>query len=729
MAATAMILGPGETLGKYRILEVVSIGGMAIVYRAEHLYLDREVALKVIAPPIAADDAFRTRFRSEGRAAARLDHPNIVAIHDSGEVDGRLFLAMRFISGETLGDRIRAGDLTAQQAINLLAPIADALDAAHAVGIVHRDVKPQNIIISDTARPYLADFGIAKGVATTGFAETRGFIGTCNYAAPEQILGRAVTPATDIYALTAVLYHCLTGRPPYLRETDAAVLHAHVYEPPPTVVTDHPGADRLSALIARGMAKEPRARFASASELMREATGLAHTWPGTSPQTRQTANGKLATTNGSDRNGAAAADDETLVPAASNRNGDPPGGHPATPVTLEERAAPSSEDVASVTSGHTRPVQRGHRLMLGIGALTALLIAIAAAAVLRSPGSPAAPLRFTASSAPFTVAYERPWHAVSSPVVGSTALSARAHNGHGRSPNLAFGYATLTAGQLATSSPIPGGVPPALAHRYGRRYTTADAVVAGHVGRRYTWSMPGGVLVAYVIPLRNGDAAAICRAPRSATSALRSCGLIVRTADVSRVQVVAPGPDTRLAHTLSTALKPVSADRSSLDWRRSTMLTARASRAAQVASTESHAAAALTSLTPPPRYEQKVARLGVALNDEAAGIGALTTDARSNSRRAYVRDSRRVSAASRRLNTATAAFAGYQLRAPILRIVRLAAPPRIAVSKTPSALPSPSTTQSTAPTTSTTPETTPTSPQTTPTRPRETPPNRPDSTS
>ncbi len=128
----AMFLEPGETLGSYRILEVVSIGGMAIVYRAEHLYLGREVALKVIAPRIAGDDAFRRRFRSEGRAAAKLDHPNIVAIHDSGEVDGWLFLAMRFVRGETLADRIRRGRLTAEQTISLLVPIADALDAAHA---------------------------------------------------------------------------------------------------------------------------------------------------------------------------------------------------------------------------------------------------------------------------------------------------------------------------------------------------------------------------------------------------------------------------------------------------------------------------------------------------------------------------------------------------------------------------------------------------------------------
>ena len=718
MAATAMILAPGETLGSYRVLEVVSIGGMAIVYRAEHLDLDREVALKVIAPSIASDDAFRKRFRSEGRAAAKLDHPNIVAIHDSGEVDGRLFLAMRFIRGETLADRMRARGLTTEQTISLLVPIADALDAAHAVGIVHRDVKPQNIIISDTGHPYLADFGIAKGVASTGVTETRGFIGTCSYAAPEQILGRPVTPATDIYALTAVLYHCLTGRPAYLCETDAAVLHAHVYEPPPTVASEHAGAAQLNTLIKRGMAKDPGARFPSAGELMREVAGLAHTWPETSPPTLRAMYARPATTHGADRNGVAP-HDAPLAPTASTRNGDEPDGrHQATPVALGGLTTPSSEAVATITPDHPRRVRRGRRLMLGIGGLIALLAAVAAAALLGSPRSHAARLRYTGSSAPFTVTYKTPWRAVTGPVVGSAVLSAQGRTAHGRSLRLAYGYATLAVGQLATSAPIPGGVPPALAHRYGRRYTTADAVVASHVGRRYTWSMPGGSVAAYVIPILNGDGGAICRAPRTARAALRSCESLVQNAHVSGVEVIPPGPDTRLRDTLSTALKPVAVARSSMRWPRTEIMTARASKAAQVARIESRAGASLVSLPLPPRYRQEVGRLGAALNDEAAGISALSKAAGSKRRAAYSRDSRRVSAASRRLNTATGAFAGYRLGVPILPILRPAPPPPIATSPTP-ATPTPTPTTSTS--AATTPTTTPTTTYTTPTTSTPTP--------
>ena len=532
---------------------MVSIGGMAIVYRAEHLLLRGEVALKVIAPPIAGDDAFRKRFLSEGRAAAKLHHPNVVAIHYSDEVDGRLFLAMEFVRGATLADRMHAGGLSAKQAISLLVPIADALDAAHALDIVHRDVKPQNIIISDAGHPYLTDFGIAKGVATAGFSETDGFIGTVTYAAPEQILlGRSVTPATDVYALTAVLFHCLAGRPAYLGESSEAVLHAHVVEPPPTVARDRPGGTQLNALTARGMAKDPAARFASASELMREATGLVHTWQASGPAELEALEGRPATTTRPHRHGSAGQPDEALLPTTSTRNGGAPDlRRPARASTSVETTTGQSADATGGTPDRSRRVWRGHRLMLGLGVLIALLGAGAAAAVLRSPRAPAPRVWFTKTSAPFTITYRRPWQPVTGPVPGSDALSARSGSAHGGPLRLAFGYATLAAGRLARSSSIPGGVPPALARRYGR-YRTGDAVVAGQVGRKYTWSMPGGSLVAYVIAFGDGDAAAICSAPREAPGALRACGLLARNAHVPEAEVISPGQDAVLARTIGT---------------------------------------------------------------------------------------------------------------------------------------------------------------------------------
>jgi serine/threonine protein kinase len=708
-----VILGPGETLGRYRILEVVSIGGMAIVYRAEHLLLRGEVALKVIAPPIAGDGAFRRRFLSEGRAAAKLHHPNVVTIHYSDEVDGRLFLAMEFVRGGTLADRMHAGGLTAKQTIRLLVPIADALDAAHALDIVHRDVKPQNIIISDAGHPYLTDFGIAKGVATAGFSETHGFIGTVTYAAPEQILlGRAVTPATDVYALTAVLYHCLTGRPAYLGESSEAVLHAHVVEPPPTVAPDHPGGTQLNALTARGMAKDPAARFASASELMREATGLVHIWQAIGPQESKPLEGHPATTTRPHRNGTAGQHDEALVPTTSTRNGvSADGRRLATVMTSVDTATARSADATGDTSDRSRRVRRGHRLILGIGVLIALLGAGTAAAVLRSPLPPVRSIHFTATSAPFTITHRRQWQTVSGPVVGSFALRTQAATDHGRSLRLAFGYATLAAGRLLRSSSIPGGVPPALAHRYGR-YGTSDAVVAGQVGRKYTWSMPGGSLVAYVIALGDGDAAAICSAPAEAPGALRACGLLARNARISGVEVISPGHDAVLARMIGTALDPAVAARSSLHGLRGAPLAARAPRAARFADLESHAGGALAGLRPAARYTPEVARLAAALKDEAARFDALAQAARGRHRATYARDLKRVSVASRTVTAASEAFAGYRLGVPTLPALHLAPPPPVVVAHSTAATSQTSTQVYTTPTTSTT--TIPTTPQATP---------------
>src|SRR5579884_136813 len=264
-----MVMAPGEVLGGYRILEVIGIGGMAIVYRAEQMSLGRHVALKVLSPELGRDEAFQERFRREGKHVASLEHPHVVTVYDSGEADGRLFLAMRFVEGSTLADRMRAGALPARETLSILRPIGDALEAAHGMGLVHRDVKPQNILLADRGHPYLADFGIAKGAHTNGLTVTGGFLGSFNYAAPEQALGRPTTAATDVYALTAVLYQCLTGQVPYPRDTDAGVLLAHVNEPPPTVEPTVPATREFNAVIARGMAKAPADRYQNPSDLLR----------------------------------------------------------------------------------------------------------------------------------------------------------------------------------------------------------------------------------------------------------------------------------------------------------------------------------------------------------------------------------------------------------------------------------------------------------------------------
>jgi serine/threonine protein kinase len=269
--ATATLLRSGDVIGGFRIDDVIGIGGMAIVYRAEQISLGRPVALKVLTSKLTRDEVFRERFRREGTHAAGLEHPNIVPVYDSGEQDGNLYIAMRLVEGTNLAELIQTRGLTADQTIELLRPIASALDTAHAAGLIHRDVKPQNVLITAHGHPYLADFGVAKGSNTEGLTATGGFVGSVHYASPEQIKGLTLTPASDVYALTAVLYQCLTGHVPYPRETDAGIMHAHLTEPPPTLPALTGVDSDFHTVFARGMAKDPGARYGHAGDMINAA--------------------------------------------------------------------------------------------------------------------------------------------------------------------------------------------------------------------------------------------------------------------------------------------------------------------------------------------------------------------------------------------------------------------------------------------------------------------------
>jgi len=259
----------GSTLAGYRVGELIGRGGMGVVYRAEHLRLGRRAALKIVAPELAGDPAFRDRFAREARAAATLEHAHVVPVYDAGEADGELYLAMRLVEGGDLAAELEArGALDPARALELCGQMAGALDAAHAVGLIHRDVKPANVLLEDR-QGYLSDFGLAFG-PTSGETTTRGdLVGTIHYAAPEQIQGRTLDGRADQYALAAVLHHCLTGRPPFPRDSDAAVLRAHLRDPPPRVSELRHGLPpALDEVIARGLDKVPKRRFASCAALM-----------------------------------------------------------------------------------------------------------------------------------------------------------------------------------------------------------------------------------------------------------------------------------------------------------------------------------------------------------------------------------------------------------------------------------------------------------------------------
>ncbi|MEU4745345.1 serine/threonine-protein kinase [Actinosynnema sp. NPDC023658] len=259
-----------EMFGPYRIGPLLGRGGMGEVHRAHDTAHDRDVALKRLPPAFHDDAAFRARFRREARIAARLREPHVIPIHAYGEIDGRLYLDMRLVEGTDLGDVIARGPLEVDRAVRIVEQVASALDAAHADGLVHRDVKPSNVLLTPGDFVYLVDFGIARSTSPTAthITATDQVVGTLDYMAPERFGTAPVDARADTYALACVLYTCLTGRRPFEAVNVAALIRAHLDAPPPRAAALNSAVPAaLDDVIARGMAKDPAARHESASAL------------------------------------------------------------------------------------------------------------------------------------------------------------------------------------------------------------------------------------------------------------------------------------------------------------------------------------------------------------------------------------------------------------------------------------------------------------------------------
>jgi len=262
----------GTRLGSYRVDELIGRGGMGEVYRAFDLRLERPVALKLLTAALSDDERFRERMLRESRLAAGLDHPNVVPVYEAGEDAGRLFIAMRYVDGVDLKALLRQrGHLEPARVVKLAAQVADALDAAHARGLVHRDVKPSNVLVDDPGgreHPYLADFGLTLSAGHRGPADG-GLMGTIDYVAPEQVRGDDIDGRADQYALACLLFECLTGTLPFVRNSDLETVFAHLEEPAPAASERRadlpPGLD---AVLARGMSKEPSERYDSCADLV-----------------------------------------------------------------------------------------------------------------------------------------------------------------------------------------------------------------------------------------------------------------------------------------------------------------------------------------------------------------------------------------------------------------------------------------------------------------------------
>ena len=283
----------GSQIAGYQLMEQIGRGGMAVVYKAMDLRLDRPVALKILAPELARDEAFRQRFIRESRAAAAVDHPCIIPVFDAGEASGVLFIAMRYVSGRDLRTLLdREGSLPAGRVVSIVDQVASALDSAHERGLVHRDVKPANMLLDSAAgsgqldHVYLSDFGLMKrSLSTSSLTSTGQFLGTLDYIAPEQIEGRQVDGRADLYALACTAYEMLAGAPPFRRDQDVAVIWAQVSAPPPQLTDQRPDLPAaVDTVLAKALAKVPGDRYDTCLEFagaLRAACALSASsaWP------------------------------------------------------------------------------------------------------------------------------------------------------------------------------------------------------------------------------------------------------------------------------------------------------------------------------------------------------------------------------------------------------------------------------------------------------------------
>jgi pSer/pThr/pTyr-binding forkhead associated (FHA) protein len=314
-------IGIGSEIGGYRVAGLIGQGGMSAVYLADSVATGRQVALKVLASELASSEEFRRRFLRESRYASSLNQPNIVRVHAIGESDGLLYMAMDYIRGADLKTLLALeGPLEAERALRLLGQVASALDAVHASGVYHRDVKPGNVIVASGEGPeerdhcYLTDFGLSKNPSQDSRALTAAgaFVGTYHYTAPEQILGKEIDAAVDVYSLGCLVYECLTGEPPFQGKQEAEVLHAHIEEPPPPVREKRPDLPpRIDQVVAKAMAKSPADRYATCAALIQAARAAVS--PAATPRAAAPERLRLEVTAGRARGSDIQVEDELVI--------------------------------------------------------------------------------------------------------------------------------------------------------------------------------------------------------------------------------------------------------------------------------------------------------------------------------------------------------------------------------------------------------------------------------
>ncbi len=640
----------------YRIDGTLGEGGMGTVYRATQLSLERVVALKVLTAELSADPGFRERFRREGLLQAALDHPHIVTVYEAGEANERLFLAMRMVEGPTLKDLIVRHELDDRRALRLLTQVAEALDAAHAKGLIHRDVKPQNVLVGNGDHAYLADFGLTKGSDDAAMTETGQFVGTIDYISPEQARGERATAASDVYALTAVLCECLTGRVPYVKATEERVLLAHLSEPPPKL--SEVRADLHAAMdevVAKGMAKDPSQRPASAGELMllaRRALGAVPEGAAPGASTEET---RMRAAAGSPTRGPRQA------------AGSDPGATRMAGAAAASAAAKGDRAVQSPAAARTGS---GRFVLVALGVA---VLAVAAGLLLGGgSGSTGETFGNSASAGNIELSFPASWqHLASAPAIPGLTFSqplALVQGGGGGGGAAGGATARLVAGQVSASG--ASLLPSAFTASLNGALPRAEPVRLGSVqALRYSGLSVRGLnapLTLYAVPTAGGVVTIACLGS-AASGPATTCAQIAATLKLSGTTAFGLAPSasyaTALGRIFGSLRGAVASGASQLG--SASSASAQAAAAAQLASAYGAASRALSGLAVSPAVKDVDANLASSLAALGHGYTALAAAARAGDDAAYARAQHAISSARAGTAKALAALrqAGYVVSA------------------------------------------------------------------
>jgi hypothetical protein len=636
MATDARI---GSELAGYRIETAIGRGGMGVVYRAEQIRLGRKVALKLLAPELAENAGFRARFEHESRLAAALDHPNIVPLYEAGEADGLLFISMRYVEGTDLRALLnKNGRIEPQRALDIAAQVAGALDAAHARGLVHRDVKPGNILIAPGAAAgapehcYLTDFGLTKDTSSpVELTATGTFVGTIDYIAPEQIEGSAPDGRGDQYALACVLFECLTGHPPFVRDQEIVVMWAHLQDEPPAVTADRPDLPQaLDAVIARAMAKAPAERFPSCTAMVDAARATLEPAAAAGTATPAPVRPAAVTRVG------AAAPPLAAPPLAAPPLAGPP---PARPTV-----APARPTVAPTR----RTAPSGRRPALALAAVVVVVAAVAGTLIgKRGDDGNAAATGTLASRGALALNYDAPWTPDGSaqPPPGLELRDPIAlHAGAGR----------IVAGRIADPGPglLPAGSQPP---------RTTDLVTLGSSTAALSHTGLPGATKVFVVPTDNGVQALTCARTSDADCEAVAATLRLRGATALDVRPSAPYASA-LTKLLGDRARRAGADRRAL----ARAGTSRAQAAAATAAARANAAFARRAgtLPAPPVAREANAAVAAAIARIGHVYRGLAAAATANDRAAYRRAGHALGTAEARLADAAGALKllGYEVQ-------------------------------------------------------------------